>query len=91
MLQPTGLAVLDKMGLASKALALGTPIERIFGQAGNRTVLDVRYAALGEKAPMAVGIHRSDLFELLHTAATGNGVGVSTGRRVRVGWDRPRI
>lgn len=91
MLQPTGLAVLDQMGLASKACDLGIPIERIFGQAGDRTVLDVRYSALGERAPLAVGIHRSALFQLLYSAVAEDGITVRTNHCVRTDWDRPRF
>ena len=91
MLQPTGLAVLDQMGLASKAGDLGRPIERIFGQAGDRIVLDVRYSALGKQAPPAIGIHRSALFELLHSAVAKDGIAVRTDHCVRTGWDRPRF
>ena len=91
MLQPTGLAVLNQMGLASKVGELGKPIERIFGQAGDRIVLDVRYSALGERAPRAIGIHRSALFELLHSAVAKEGIAVSTNRCVKKDWDRPRF
>ena len=89
MLQPTGLAVLDRMGLGSKAIALATPIERIFGMADGRTVLDVRYSALGTRTPMAIGIHRPALFELLHSAVVEDGIKIRTNHCVGTGWDRP--
>ena len=42
MIQPTGLAVLAELGLADRVLASGSRIDRLFGRAGERTVLDVR-------------------------------------------------
>ena len=36
MLQPTGLAVLEAMGLADRICAQGAPVERLFGKAQPR-------------------------------------------------------
>lgn len=85
MLQPTGLAVLDRLGLAEAAIARGSRIDRLFGQAGHgegRVVLDVRYAALGPRAGFGVGIHRASLFALLHAAVTDAAIPVETQRTV---------
>jgi 2-polyprenyl-6-methoxyphenol hydroxylase-like FAD-dependent oxidoreductase len=75
MLQPTGLAVLDALGLTSEIQALGQPIDHIFGRASpsGRVVLDVRYSDL--KQPRhALGVHRSAIFHVLHQACLEAGV-----------------
>lgn len=66
ILQPTGLSALDALGLGEAARAHGRPIRRLFGEAGGRTVLDVRYRALGAEA---LAIHRSALHGVLLKAA----------------------
>jgi salicylate hydroxylase len=84
MIQPTGLAVLRVLGLERDLLACGARIDRLFGQAGDsgRTVLDVRYAALGRKAGFGTGVHRAALFALLHKAVLAEGIVIETGRTV---------
>src|SRR5689334_11245683 len=66
MIQPTGLAVLEQLGLAQAAIGAGQRIDRLVGKAANRTVLDVRYSSLRNIAAFGVGIHRPALFALLH-------------------------
>src|SRR6478752_6161802 len=48
MLQPTGLTVLNTLGLLQPMLVLGSRIDRLYGAdaRSGRTVLDVRYDAL---------------------------------------------
>jgi len=82
LLQPTGLAVLDQLALAEKAIETGAKIDRIFGKAGRRVVLDVHYSALGRGFPCAVGIHRSSLFDLLYSAVRTQGIEIRTGRTI---------
>ncbi|OHT21310.1 FAD-dependent oxidoreductase [Edaphosphingomonas haloaromaticamans] len=84
MIQPTGLAVLERMGLADAAIQNGARIDRLTGQAGPRgsIVLDVHYAALGRKAAFGIGIHRARLFALLHDAVTAAGIPIATGRTI---------
>lgn len=82
MLQPTGIAILQTLGLAEQAIALGARIDRLHGIAGKRTVLDVSYSALNDQA-FGVGIHRSALFDLLFSAARDSGVAVVAGREVQ--------
>ena len=68
LLQPTGLAVLDRIGLGEAARDTGAPIAGIRGKtAGGRIVLDLRY---GDLAPgcTGLGIHRGVLFDLLFQA-----------------------
>ena len=83
MIQPTGLSVLDRLGLADRLLAHGARIDRLFGQAGGRTVLDVRYAALGRAQAFGVGTHRASLFAILHDACRADGIPIQTGRTIR--------
>lgn len=79
MLQPTGLAVLRELGLAETIVAQGSRIDRLFGKAGDRIVLDVRYASL-KGAAFGVGIHRASLFGTLHEAVKSAGISIETGR-----------
>ncbi|MDQ0465517.1 2-polyprenyl-6-methoxyphenol hydroxylase-like FAD-dependent oxidoreductase [Caulobacter ginsengisoli] len=80
MIQPTGLAVLRKLGLDQQIVANGARIERLSGQAGGATVLDVRYAALGKQDLFGIGIHRAALFGALHQAVRAEGIPIETGR-----------
>jgi salicylate hydroxylase len=82
MLQPTGLAVLASMALAGPVLRAGARIDRLFGEAAGRTVLDVRYAALGGQGGHGIGIHRAALFAILFDAVTEEGIRIETGRSV---------
>src|SRR5262245_34566611 len=49
LLQPTGLSVLDRLGLRWKVEAAGARIDRLVGRVvpSGRTILDVAYADLG--------------------------------------------
>ena len=84
MIQPTGLAVLRKLGLDSEAISRGAKIDRLFGRAGvdGPTVLDVRYSALPQRDGFGLGIHRASLFGTLYDAVTIEGIDVLTGRPV---------
>jgi len=83
MLQPTGLAVLDGLGLTPAVEAMAQPIDHIFGREARRgrIVLDVRYGDLRRPRP-ALGVHRAALFEVLHSACLEAGVGFETGREM---------
>src|SRR4051794_29297726 len=82
MLQPVGLAVLDRLGLGETARAAGMRIDRLYGRAepSGRVVLDVRYAWLRTPGLHGVGIHRAALFDLLHRAVADAGIEIVTGR-----------
>ncbi len=82
MIQPTGLAVLDCLGLSDRLLAHGARIERLFGQAHGRTVLDVHYAALRRAGAFGIGTHRASLFAILHDACRAEGIEIATGRTI---------
>ena len=82
MLQPTGLAVLGQLDLAETVIRHGARIDRLFGTSGPRTVLDVRYTALGSGGAFGVGIHRSSLFGALYDAVIAAGIAIVTGRTI---------
>jgi 2-polyprenyl-6-methoxyphenol hydroxylase-like FAD-dependent oxidoreductase len=75
MLQPTGLDVLDGLGLTDAIAALGQPVHRLFGREARRgrIVLDVRYDALNRPRP-ALGVLRSALFQTLYDACLAEGI-----------------
>jgi salicylate hydroxylase len=81
ILQPTGLAVLDWLGLGTRMRSLGSRIDRLYGMAANRVVLDVRYEALGALRGLAV--HRAGLFNVLHDALVGQGLKVTSGSKIK--------
>ncbi len=83
ILQPTGLTVLDDLGLLDEILGLGSRIYRLFGAdaKSGRTVLDVRYdARSGGRFGLAV--HRAALFGVLHRAVLKAAIGIETGTEV---------
>ena len=85
ILQPTGLGVLEQLGLRADIEALGSRIERLFGAdaATGRTVLDVRYDALrgsDGRYDTGLGVHRAALFNMLHDAVGRTKVAIETGR-----------
>lgn len=82
ILQPVGLAVLDAIGVGDKMRALGAPMQRLYGKSGKHVVLDVRYDALGEHAPLGLSVHRGALFQILHDAARSAGAQFETRREV---------
>lgn len=80
ILQPSGLAVLDELGLAASLTAAGSRIDRLFGlnAVTGSVVLDVRYAAL-KRERFGVGIHRAALFEALFVSVQKRTVAIETG------------
>lgn len=84
ILQPVGMAVLAKLGLAGRARDLGARIDRLFGRVlpTDRVVLDVRYKAL-DALSHGIGVHRGALFEILFDAAVKAGVSFEPHRDVR--------
>ena len=86
ILQPTGLAVLDWLDLGDRIRTLGARIDRLHGKdsMSGRTVLDVRYAALGSERGVAV--HRAALFNVLHDAVSAEGIPIETSSQIN-GFD----
>ena len=84
MIQPTGIAVLEELGLADALREVAAPIERLSGRVepSGRTVLDVRYEWLRIPGSRGWGIHRAALFDLLHSAVMREGIAIETGRTV---------
>ena len=83
MLQPTGLHVLDGLGLTPQVEALGQPIDHIFGREARRgrVVLDIRYSDL-KRPRQAIGIHRASMFDILYRACVEAGVDFETDREI---------
>lgn len=84
MLQPTGLSVLDTMGLTKTVAALAQPLDHVFGREAKRrrVVLDVRYSDLARPRSDglgALGVHRSTIFQILFDACRAEGVEFETG------------
>lgn len=87
MLQPTGLSVLDHLGLTDRVKAMGQPLNHLFGREARRrrVVLDVKYADL--KSPRldginALGVHRASIFQVLYDACLAEGVAFQTSREI---------
>ena len=83
ILQPSGLDVLDGLGLTPQVEALGQRIDHIFGREARRgrVVLDVRYSDLKRPRP-AIGIHRAAMFAILYEACVEAGVDFETDREI---------
>ena len=79
MIQPSGLAVLDALGLAPGVLAHGAPIHALRGLNHQSDIaLDARYEDIGRPGACGIGIHRGSLFGLLYDAAIGEGIAIET-------------
>jgi 2-polyprenyl-6-methoxyphenol hydroxylase-like FAD-dependent oxidoreductase len=80
LLQPTGQAVLARLGLLEEVASRGAPIDRLFLRTRRgRTLADLRYAAV-DASWRGFGIHRGVLFEALYRATRAEpGVRVLTG------------
>jgi 2-polyprenyl-6-methoxyphenol hydroxylase-like FAD-dependent oxidoreductase len=85
LLQPTGQAVLARLGLLERVRARASPVERLLCQrVGGRPVVDLRYAEIG--SAIGLGIHRGVLFEALFEA-----LGRQAGVALALGCDVDRI
>lgn len=83
MLQPTGLTVLETLGLGPAIHATGNRIGRLFGTESTcgRTVLDVRYNAL-PGGRYGLGVHRAALFDTLYDEVSARKHPIFTGQRI---------
>jgi len=83
ILQPTGLTVLDHLGLYDRILSLGHRIDRLWGTDAKtgRPVLDVHYGA-GPFGRFGLAVQRAALFETLHDAFISQGIPILVGRQV---------
>lgn len=76
LLQPTGLAALDAIGLGDGVRARGARVDQLIGDTPKgRRVLTLRYR---DDAP-GLGIHRASLFNVLFDAVRAEGVPVIAG------------
>ena len=78
LLQPTGMAVLERLGVLEEVRAGAARIERVVGTTvGGRRFMDLAYA--GEHG---LGVHRGALFTALRGAAERDGARVLAGAEV---------
>jgi len=83
MIQPTGLAVLERLGLARAAVAKGARIARLHGRnAAGKVVLDARYEDLRRPGLFGLGIHRASLFDTLYDAVRAERIPIHTGKEI---------
>lgn len=83
MIQPSGLAVLDRLGLAGEIFARGARVDGLLGlEETGKTVLDAPYDKLGVPGAFGIGIHRASLFGVLYEAAQSKGITIETGHSV---------
>lgn len=82
LLQPTGTAVLDRLGLLEPVRARGAVIERLHGEtAAGRQVMELSYRDLGSGVH-GLGVHRGVLFGALSGALAERGIPVRLGAEV---------
>jgi len=82
LLQPTGLAVLDRLGLRDGAITGGAKVSGLEARTvKGRPVLDLSYADLHPQAH-GVGIRRGVLFDLLHGRLMRSPATVVTGMEI---------
>ena len=68
MMQPSGLLVLERFGVAGRVVDRGSRVARLVCETPEgRPILDLHYAMLAEGL-FGVGLHRGVLFEALHGA-----------------------
>ena len=83
MVQPTGLAVLNALGLAQQVVQRGAPIDGLLGlNTEGEPVLEAAYADLPITGAFGVGTHRASLFGVLYDAVLASGAQVHTGCEV---------
>lgn len=77
LIQPSGQAVLDKLGLLEKIRDVSAPVTRLFGLnvANGKRALDMEYRHLGTGVT-ALGIHRASLFQTLFDAVIAEGLAI---------------
>lgn len=82
LIQPTGMLVLERLGLRAEAIRLGSRIRRLDGRTSRGwQVIDLSYGDL-RPGLFGLGIQRGALSGLLWEAARAEGVEVRTGQEV---------
>ncbi|MEM9500758.1 MAG: NAD(P)/FAD-dependent oxidoreductase [Pseudomonadota bacterium] len=83
MIQPSGMAVLERLGLAGAVAKRGARVDALRGlEEHGKVVLDAPYSKLGLKDAFGIGIHRASLFDVLYKAAKERPIAIETGRTV---------
>ena len=78
-LQQMGQEVLDRLGLLAPLRSVSRSVERVqIVTADGRSLVDLGYDALPGSTP-ALGVHRGDLWALLHDAVRSRGIRVELG------------
>ncbi|WP_347402862.1 FAD-dependent oxidoreductase [Altererythrobacter arenosus] len=84
MLQPSGMAVLHRLGVAHEVAKRGARIDALFGlNEHGRIALDAPYSSLGIKDAFGLGIHRASLFSVLFDAVQIVALPILTGHEVK--------
>jgi 2-polyprenyl-6-methoxyphenol hydroxylase-like FAD-dependent oxidoreductase len=79
MMQPSGLLVLERLGLARHVIARGARVSRLVCETSSgRSILDLHYESLAPGL-FGVGLHRGVLFETLHQALVASPVQLRCG------------
>jgi len=79
MLQPTGQAVLARLGLLDRVIERGARVDSLCAETTRGKVLfDLRYADMGPGV-LGVGLHRGVLFETLFAAVEREGLALELG------------
>jgi 2-polyprenyl-6-methoxyphenol hydroxylase-like FAD-dependent oxidoreductase len=82
LLQPPGLAALERLGLRSELEALGHRIDRLHGAtATGTTIFDLAYGDL-DPTLYALAVHRGALHQVLWTAFVHSGATLESGRTI---------
>ncbi len=82
LVQPTGAAVLARLGVLGRVASLATPITRLYATtSGGRTVLGVSYEGLGEGV-CALGVQREAISSSLLELMAREGVEVDSGAEI---------
>lgn len=79
LIQPSGQAVLQQLGLLERAEQLSAPVTRLFGVnvSNGKRALDMEYRHLGAGVH-ALGIHRASLFDVLFDAVKADEIELRT-------------
>ncbi len=78
LIQPTGLAVLARLGLDRKLIAQSAPIRRLDGRTHTgHMIFDLTYNHLGAHL-FGLGVHRASLFQVLYDHAIDTGCAIHT-------------
>ncbi|WP_443750190.1 FAD-dependent oxidoreductase [Asticcacaulis solisilvae] len=78
LIQPTGLAVMARLGVDKALIARSARIKTLYGKTHTgRTIFDLSYDILG-KHIFGLGVHRASLFQVLYDHAVAAGADIHT-------------